>query len=180
MHSRHLSTRLVSVAAIVTIVSGHFISASNLQEVYVICATSYYIRLVSFIAGPNASAGMFLGSIGFTGVMFVLIGLFAGTLSAGIVLSVGHLCWPKSSERLLRATGVVYGILTLGMSIGLFLTFANRTLKNFRGADKIYVHPAYFLLPAMFALFAIFYYWRFASARPNQSSYPTPAFRLRG
>jgi len=156
-----ITAYLTSLAGIVTIVAGHVISASHHEEVYLICAASYWLRACSLLDTVH-SENLLSGSLWIFISFAIVIGSLGGALiSSGVTLFVGP------SRVLLRINFLSYYFLGIILAVGLFLVSANHGLSGVKGADEVSLSSSYYVLPVAFALIGIIYHLLWTSADPT-------------
>jgi len=157
---------LTSLAGIFIIVAGHVISASYHDEVYLICAVSYWLRACSLLDGVH-SENLLTGSLWiFITFVIVLGSLGIALISSGVTLFIGP------NRALLRVNFLSYYFSGIIIAVGLFLVSANHGISGVKGADEISLTSNYFVLPLALALIGGIYHLLWTSTEPAPSGRP--------
>ena len=142
-----LFLRLIGFLGLLSVLGGHFWSAAKHQELYLICAVSYWGRLVSICQGGNWGVdGLFLIS----SFALVCVPLLATLLFSVILIFSGR--EHANFIRLASLSLIGLGLITGG---GMLLVQANHNLSSVYGFDKIEVSNSLGIFPATFLLLGI-------------------------
>ena len=171
--------RALSAFAIATILSAHFISAvghSGQNEIYMVCAVSYFISFLWLLSGTAGSALIVICFSGLALIFLALsiaamaIGVFASLILCGALLLIG-----SRGRSLMSITAFFLNILALTIYVGLVLMWLNHFYSNVGGTDKIYLSPFYIVVPLLLSATGTAYFFCIENTNCQPKSSPRRA-----